>query len=207
MNHLPHPGDPAELAALYAAGSLPLDERAEFEAHLSAGCTACQVEIDRLGPVVAALAGAVRPATPPPHLRERLLERVASQPRGGSATPLGPNLQHGSRHGAAPVIQRGAEADWKGTAVPGVSIRVLMVDRENNRFSAQVRMAPGASYPRHIHGGPEECLVLEGELHVGDEVMRAGDYQYAAAGSQHGVQRTEQGCLLMITSSLTDEFV
>jgi hypothetical protein len=37
--------------------------------------------------------------------------------------------------------------------------------------------------------------------------MRPGDYQRAPKGSRHGVQRTEQGCLLLITSSLTDVFV
>jgi putative transcriptional regulator len=208
MSDAHHPGDPAELAALYAAGSLAPDERAAFESHLAAGCAACRDEVDRLAPVVAALAGAVRPTAPGPQTRERLLARVAAPAHGGGATPLRRQLDRGGRLGEGMTIQRADEAAWEKTEVPGVSIRVLLVDREHNRFSALVRMEPGASYPRHVHGGPEECLVLEGELHVGDDVvMRPGDYQYAATGSKHGEQRTETGCLLMITSSLTDVFV
>ena len=71
-----------------------------------------------------------------------------------------------------------------------------------------IRMAPGTAYPAHRHGGAEECYVLEGDLHVGDDiVMHAGDYQRAEAGSTHPVQSTRGGCLLLLTSSLRDELV
>ena len=66
-------------------------------------------------------------------------------------------------------------------------------------------MAPGTSYPGHRHAGVEECYVLEGDLRVGDLVMRAGDYQRAAIGSVHGVQSTEGGCLLLVLMSDRDE--
>jgi quercetin dioxygenase-like cupin family protein len=69
-----------------------------------------------------------------------------------------------------------------------------------------VRMEPGSSYPGHVHGGPEECYVISGDLRVGDSLhMRAGDYQRVAAGMTHPVQSTDEGCLLLITSSLHDE--
>ena len=48
--------------------------------------------------------------------------------------------------------------------------------------------------------------MLEGDLHIGEDVMHPGDYQFAPAGSRHGVQSTEHGCLLLITSSLNDRF-
>ena len=70
-----------------------------------------------------------------------------------------------------------------------------------------VRMEAGSSYPQHIHDGPEECYVLQGDLRVGDEVLGRGDYQRAAPGSRHGIQSTENGCLLFIVSSLTDEII
>ena len=73
-------------------------------------------------------------------------------------------------------------------------------------MTAMFRMAAGTSYPEHIHDGPEECYVLEGDLHVGDRmVMHAGDYQRATPGSEHDEQWTEGGCLLLVTSSLSDE--
>lgn len=102
------------------------------------------------------------------------------------------------------VVRRG-EGQWEDTGVQGVRIRRLFVDRERNQFTAIVEMAPGSAYPRHIHDTAEECLVLEGDLRVGDDHLFAGDYQRAPAGSKHGIQSTDNGCKLLIVSSLTDE--
>ena len=204
-------GDPSELAALYAGGALTYEERVQFEEHLATGCPLCQAEINRLNSVLAALYAATEPIPVPPEIRARLIQRIASAPPAGAASPLRPRLDEVPADGGQPaqdlVIKRAAEATWESTEIPGVQIRVLFMDRANNQFTALVRMAPGTSYPSHIHSGPEECLVLEGDLCGGKEVLHAGDYQRAPAGSCHGVQKSEQGCLLLITSSLTDVFV
>jgi anti-sigma factor ChrR (cupin superfamily) len=211
MNHEHALGDPAELAAVCAAGALSHDELVKFEAHLAAGCAACTAEFAQLGPVVAALARVITPVTPDPATREKLLWRVAAhgETAGGASPMRGPVLQETMHeaHRTALVIKRASEAAWESIAIPGIHLRTLFVDDHNNHFTALVRMAPGTSYPRHIHRGPEECLVLEGDLRVGNTVLHAGDYQRAPTGTEHGVQSTEQGCLLLITSSLTDEFV
>jgi quercetin dioxygenase-like cupin family protein len=68
-----------------------------------------------------------------------------------------------------------------------------------------VRMAPGSEYPGHRHAGAEECYVLQGDIWVGDVHMRRGDYQRAPAGSRHPVQTTDEGCVLLLVSSLSDE--
>jgi anti-sigma factor ChrR (cupin superfamily) len=201
-NHNRFPGGSAEWAALYAAGALTGPERMEFEAHLAGGCQACDAELQQLGPVVAALGGSARPVTPHPGLRESLIQRISATPM----SPLRRHLHQSPLAHPALVTRRAADGVWEPSDVAGVSLRVLHVDRSSNQFTALVRMASGASYPRHVHGGPEQCLVLEGDLHVGDDVLGPGDYQRAEAGSLHGVQTTERGCLLMITSSLTDAF-
>ena len=202
-------GEPAEAAALYAAGALPYEQRAAYEAHLD-GCPACLAEVAHLGGVVADLAAVVPPLAPDPRTREALLRRIAAEgPPRTTASPLRRHLGLDTPPGGLPglVIRRAAEASWETTDVPGVLLRRLYVDHEKNQFTALVRMAPGSSYPAHFHGGPEECLVLEGDLRVGDEVMRAGDYQRAEPGSRHGVQSTDGGCMLLIVSSMTDEMV
>jgi hypothetical protein len=51
-------------------------------------------------------------------------------------------------------------------------MRLLFVDRDHSRCTALVRMAAGATYSSHVHNGPEECFVLEGDLHVGDALLR-----------------------------------
>jgi predicted ChrR family anti-sigma factor len=209
MNHDHPAGESAELAALYAAGALTPAAGAAFEAHLQSGCAACRAEVEKLGPVVAALAAALKPSPPPAAVRAALLQRIAAQDHPPpSASPLRPAVAAASGPQAteAVVLRRASEAAWEETAVPGVTIRTLFADPANDRFTALVRMAPGMSYPEHVHHGPEECLVLEGDVYAGATVLQAGDYLRMPAGSRHGQQSTRQGCLLLITSSMSDIF-
>jgi anti-sigma factor ChrR (cupin superfamily) len=209
MNHDPSLGDPQELASLYAAGALPPEERDRFESHLAGGCDVCGQELAALMASLHGLAAGVAPVPLNPQTRARLLQQVAaSASRASRPTPLQPHLSSVTPSGPVPSLLtlRADEGDWVATSVPGVRIRTLYVDRERDQYTALVRMSAGSSYPRHVHGGPEHCLVLEGDLHIGDEVLHPGDYQVAPAGSRHGVQTTERGCLLFITSSLHDEF-
>ena len=86
-------------------------------------------------------------------------------------------------------------------------MKPLFVDRERDYVTMLVRMAPGTSYPCHRHGGAEECYVLQGDLHVAGQVLHSGDHQRADDASEHGVQSTEEGCLLLIVSSQHDELL
>ncbi len=171
-----------------------------------AGCDECHAELERLGVVVTSLSEAIPPVTPPSHIRETLLQRIDGT-SGSKESPLRRHLNVASAAAPGLFVSRAAEGEWKPTDVPGVSLRVLFVDTPRNEFTALVRMTPGSAYPRHVHSGAEQCLVLEGDLHVEDDVFGPGDYQRSEVGSLHGIQRTERGCLLLITSSLTDEFV
>jgi anti-sigma factor ChrR (cupin superfamily) len=98
----------------------------------------------------------------------------------------------------------GAGADWENTSIAGVVTRRLFSDAANDRVTMLVRMAPGTAYPAHRHGGPEDCYVLEGDLRVGDLHMRKGDFQRAELGSEHVIQSTDGGCLLLLVSSQRD---
>ncbi|HEY3243416.1 MAG TPA: cupin domain-containing protein [Phycisphaerae bacterium] len=207
----PHPiGDPPELAALYVSGAMTGAEFAEYQRHVQSGCAACAAELRLLDAAADALAEAAGTAAPPANVRAALLTRAAADtaPHDSHASS-DPRVFHRWQPDSTGdlFIQRASEGAWEGTGVGGVMVRRLFVDQARNQFTALVRMTPGAAYPRHIHNGPEECLVLEGDLHVGDDVLLAGDYQRAPAGSRHGIQHTESGCLLLITSSLSDELI
>jgi anti-sigma factor ChrR (cupin superfamily) len=212
-------GDPAELAALYLGGALSDADRAGYEAHLEIGCPTCDRELQALDATAALLAQGIAPIMPNPQVRENLLERIAGRAEENESesgcesgtpsirSPLGRQADaDAGRPSKEMIFNWAAKADWRPTAVPGVSMRVLGVDRPKNQYTALVRMTPGSAYPGHTHGGGEGCLVLEGDLRIGDDVMHAGDYQFAPAGSRHGVQSTEHGCLLLITSALDDDF-
>lgn len=208
MSHSHTIGDSAELAALYATGAMPPAEQATFEAHLNEGCRQCEAEVRTLLDVAGELGSLAPSVEPGRETREALLARVRTTPKATmKTTPLEKHLTAALQGRQADLLTRRADdTAWEDTAVPGVRIRVLNVNEASNEFVALVRMAAGAAYPSHNHGGPEQCLVLDGDLRVGDEVLKAGDYQFAPEGSRHGVQTTETGCLLFITSSLKDVF-
>lgn len=63
------------------------------------------------------------------------------------------------------------------------------------------RLAPGSRLAGHLHPADEECLMLAGELFLGDVLLRAGDYQLALAGSCHGEVYTDVGALLFVRAA------
>ena len=87
---------------------------------------------------------------------------------------------------------------WCASPMPGVERRML--DRcgaEVARATSIVRYAPGSHFERHVHGGGEEILVLEGTFsdELGD--YPAGTYLRNPAGSTHAPFSAE-GCTLLV---------
>ena len=44
----------------------------------------------------------------------------------------------------------------------------------------------------------EECMMLQGEVFLGDILLRAGEYQLAPAGSLHGDVYSDVGATLFV---------
>lgn len=199
---------------MYAVGCLSPDETARFDEHL-ASCPDCESEVAAFRRVAAALAGLAPEADPPPEAKHRLLERVAAaateqiaaEPPAAARPAQSWKDWASSPAGAGPVFVPAADTGWEPTGVAGVSARALFVDPEHDRVTMLVRMVPGATYPAHRHGGPEECYLIEGDLDDGDFCLHAGDYLRKEGGTLHGVQSSEQGCVMLIVSSLHDELV
>lgn len=190
-------------AASYFSGALSPEEAAAYEAAMRDAGPIEREAFARMRAVARRLFDGITPAAPSPSLRQRLLDRIRSEE--ADAPPVWSRWSDDAQASDLYTLRR-EESPWEETGIPGVQVRRLFVDRPNNRMTAIFRMAPGTSYRPHRHDGPEECLVLEGELHVSDSItLRAGDYQRAPAGSDHGLQSTRSGCLLLITCSLTDE--
>ena len=60
------------------------------------------------------------------------------------------------------------------------------------------RMPAGMTTRSHRHNGPEQFLILEGELIESDgRVLKAGDLVFYQDGSEHN-SYTPQGCLLAV---------
>ena len=201
----PH-GDPDDLAATYVAGGMSDVERAEFEGHLDEGCPACAAALNSWDDLVGAVFSVVEPLAPDPAVRQRLLERIdetAADDDAKAATH--PDSAKPRKPPVEPLdlfVLRADEGDWKRAGIEGIQVRVLYVDREQRRYTTLVRMEPGAVYEEHTHRGAEECFVLEGDLHVGELVLRRGDYQRTPAGFRQAVQTTQHGCLLLLSTPL-----
>jgi anti-sigma factor ChrR (cupin superfamily) len=185
-----------ERAALYAAGALPDDEQREFEAHLQAGCSQCQAEVDAFQ-VVGARLGAAAPARRPrPELR-RLVQETVDRSAGDSAT----TEQDGV------LFVRSQLLPWMTHPKAGVQIKRLHHDPQRGYRTSLVRMQPGDKYPRHRHSDVEEVYLIEGDLRVNGVVMSPGDYCRAEPGSSHNEVVTERGCTFMVVACEHDEFL
>lgn len=186
-----------ERAALHVAGSLSEADRTSFEKHLHAGCEVCVAEVAKCAQAVPLLAEATA-LTPPAHLRAKVLARVAAE-RILTESPVV------DRDGQRFVRSDGLA--WGASHLRGVDVKTLLVDRERQRITRIVRMAVGAAIPPHRHGGVEESYLLEGEVMIEGVLMHSGDYCRAEPGSVHRQVRSASGCVLLVTSALTDEFL
>jgi hypothetical protein len=88
---------------------------------------------------------------------------------------------------------------WHAT-FPGVDVMPLRGDSEV--VSMLVRFAPGASVSDHVHALDEDCLVLQGEMFLGDVLLRTGDYQLAPAGGGHFGETSDVGVLFFFHGAL-----
>jgi len=116
-------------------------------------------------------------------MRARILQRATASPPSGMLT------------------LRTNEGIWQ-TVAPGFSIKILHVERSTNTRSYLVRMEPGSSAPVHSHSQEEHCLVLEGEVTIGDHSMRTGDWHVALPGTTHADFKTKTGCMLFIRAEI-----
>jgi len=195
--------DLRELAALYALDLLEGEEREQFESHLALGCGVCQNEVDEIRATSGAVLAEDLPALyedVPAGLKRRVMQAAA----GAEATQAW-RAWNGDDSAGLHVVRSG-EGEWESVR-DGIEVKKLYVDQAADRITMLIRMAPGTAYVPHRHAGPEQCLVLDGDLHEGDLVVRQGDYQCVAEGTVHGAQWTENGCLLLIVCSQRDELI
>jgi anti-sigma factor ChrR (cupin superfamily) len=184
-----------QLASSYALDALDDDEKLLFEAHLRQGCDACEKDVRSFANVVGALGESVS-AGPPARLRESLLSRISRTPR----VP-GVLLEESGL-----LIARSSEVTWQAMA-PGIVYKPLYQDAARKYGTSLVRMEAGVRYPSHNHKEIEELFVLSGDLHVEDQIMRAGDYCRANAGTIHGETFTDSGCLFLLMASQENQVI
>ncbi|MBO0733799.1 MAG: cupin domain-containing protein [Methylocapsa sp.] len=172
------------LAAAYALGTVRGAARDQIESRFGAN-PAFQARAGFWQDKLAALDLAAPAEAPPPELFGRVIGKIAvEEPRLTGTFTL-----------------RAGSGVWEEMA-PGVSFKVLFEDPIAKRRSILVRAQPGAIYDSHPHEeGHEECLILEGDLVIGDLKLLPGDFHVAVKGSTHPRATTDFGCLLYLSTA------
>jgi quercetin dioxygenase-like cupin family protein len=86
-----------------------------------------------------------------------------------------------------------------------LQIKLLFVDEQADSVSFLLKGAPGASVPAHEHSRYEECLVLEGDVQVGDEfTLGPGDFHCVGPNQPHPVLSTRHGTLVYLRTAIAD---
>ena len=88
---------------------------------------------------------------------------------------------------------------WVSTS-PGVEVMKLCGDQQV--VTMLVRFAVGASVADHRHSIDEDCLVLQGEMFLGDVLLRQSDYQLAPAGGSHFGEMSDVGVTFYLHGGL-----
>jgi quercetin dioxygenase-like cupin family protein len=130
--------------------------------------------------VLAALAALVPPADPPEGLLGAIETEIDALPSRWVTT------------------QRADEREWIRQS-DKVWTKILAEDPVSGRSIYLLRCEPGTVLPAHTRARDEHFFMIEGEYLIGDLlVLRAGDFQYLKAGSQHAEIRSETGCLVVV---------
>lgn len=147
-------------------------------------------------------AAKVEGAVLPESLVERLLEAASvpvpgAQSRAAQSRARSRLMQRVAREAAHSVrTVRHDDSAWQ-RYLRGVDR--LVVEESGANCIWLLRLAAGASLPPHDHDhGDEESFVLSGSCIVNGELLRAGDYHLACAGSHHDRLVSEEGCMLWL---------
>jgi anti-sigma factor ChrR (cupin superfamily) len=95
---------------------------------------------------------------------------------------------------------------WAKTRHAGVETKMLMADAATGLMTVLTRMAAGARLPDHEHVRIEQTYVLEGEIHCGEGVCRAGEFVWRPAGSRHEAWAGPDGCLTLAMFQAPNRF-
>lgn len=96
------------------------------------------------------------------------------------------------------AVSLAGDAVWTPSPQAGVERRMLdRVGGEIARATSVVRYLPGSRFSRHVHGGGEEILVLDGVFSDETGDYRVGSYLRSPPGSSHAPFSVE-GCVILV---------
>lgn len=107
-------------------------------------------------------------------------------------------------------LTKSDEIEWQPLGeenTDGVFVKSLMFDEATNRSpTILLKFEAGATYPLHNHPCGEEIFVLEGDIKLGKDELKAGDYLYTAINNKHRVS-TKNGCVIFLKAACEVEII
>lgn len=195
-----------ELAAEVAHGTAGAAEQAAFHTLLAEADSEARHEIGQLFDMAALLSiNAAR--QPSPGLKAKVLANVLASKTasaGGSDSSEAKAASESTRGHGFSFVRADDTSGWRQLAVRGASVKVLSLDRATGYATVMGKLEAGARYPSHAHSGAEQIYMVSGDLMVGDVHLKAGDFHRAAAGSVHGENYSETGCVIIAILSVDD---
>ena len=170
-------------AGEYVLGTLAPDARRQFVAEMLQD-TGLQDLVAQWEQRLAPLERGVTPVEPPDQVWSRIEAAIDVKPWSGIDVSI-----------------RADEGTWE-EFVPGVEKKQLLIDRKSRTESYLLRMAPGAQLPPHQHSKTEECLMIAGDLAIGEERYGPGDYLAVPAGVMHPAIYSQGGALVYISGEI-----
>ena len=95
---------------------------------------------------------------------------------------------------------------WKPSKTKGVSSKLLRNNTALGERALLLKLEPGTTYPAHKHNGGAQILVLEGEVRIGNDLLKAGDFLYTPPDAIHA-DHSEKGCVIFITAPEHPEMI
>jgi quercetin dioxygenase-like cupin family protein len=187
-----------ELAAEFAQGAATEEEQRELINLLAGADASARAQVANLMDTAALLSlhSLSSEPQPPAELKNKILGNLQkSTEKAKTKTPPLPGFK---------FEKFDEPGGWVSLPIKGAYVKMLSMDQERGYAVALGKLDPGARYPAHSHTGPEEVFVLSGDLHIGPTRLGAGDFHHADAGSQHDVNFSETGCVIMVVLTLKD---
>lgn len=176
-----HP--PEETLLAVATGQADRPHRVMVEGHLDT-CPSCRAMVGEMSSLGGALLERLDiPEIPTGHLWEPLRLRIQELPPGPAPDPVlaGIPVPEGARRELPPL----RPLRWRWPLARGARYAVLCRDRSTGSVLILARMAPRRVFPRHVHLGPEDVLVLAGGYEDEQGIWEAGGYAAYAPGTEH----------------------
>jgi quercetin dioxygenase-like cupin family protein len=138
--------------------------------------------------LAAVLGAALVPMGPQQDARQAMRSRLMARVRADSAA------------GADPAHLTMAAADGAWVKINPLA-EVKKLCRTDDARCVLYRLQPGGSLPDHDHASDEECIMLQGEMCIGDLKLKAGDFHLARKGSVHRNLRSETGAMFYVRTA------